>query len=83
MEFLKSKILSAALFGVAFGGGLRAEEFWPGFPALWNGDSNSDGSLDLSDAIHLLSWLYAGGPDPADAPRDRERLRADRAGGTW
>lgn len=29
-----------------------------------NGDTNGDGVRDLSDAIHYLSWLYLGGPEP-------------------
>jgi hypothetical protein len=46
---------------------LRASDprLWPGFPALENGDVNSDGAIDLSDPIYLLGWLYADGPDPA------------------
>ena len=38
---------------------------WSGFPALESGDVNSDGDLDVSDAVSLLSWLYMGGADPA------------------
>src|SRR5262245_60632949 len=33
--------------------------------AFENGDTNGDWDLDLSDAVHLLSFLYAGGPAPA------------------
>ena len=33
--------------------------------ALENGDSNGDWVLDMSDGIHLLGWLYSGGPAPA------------------
>lgn len=46
---------------------LRASDptLWPGFPALENGDVNSDGDVDLSDAVYLLSWLFNGGPEPA------------------
>jgi len=36
-------------------------------PAVANGDVNGDGSLDVSDAIHLLRWLHSGGPEPAAA----------------
>jgi hypothetical protein len=38
---------------------------WSGFPALENGDANADGDIDLSDGIHILSWLYLGGTEPA------------------
>ena len=27
-------------------------------------DSNGDGSVDISDAVHLLAWLFSGGPPP-------------------
>ncbi len=27
-------------------------------------DSNRDGGVDLSDAVHLLTWLFQGGPEP-------------------
>ncbi len=29
-----------------------------------NGDTNGDGVRDMSDAIHMLSWLFNGGPEP-------------------
>ncbi len=29
------------------------------------GDVNGDGTVDISDAIYLLSYLFASGPDPA------------------
>ncbi len=28
------------------------------------GDSNGDGMLDVSDAVHVLFWLFAAGPEP-------------------
>ncbi len=34
------------------------------FPAIENGDINGDWSLDMSDAIGLLLYLYVGGPAP-------------------
>jgi hypothetical protein len=33
-----------------------------------NGDVNGDNSLDLSDAIYLLNFLFQGGPSPVDCP---------------
>jgi hypothetical protein len=38
-----------------------------GVPA-GNGDVNGDGSINLSDAVYLLNWLFLGGtePDPID-----------------
>ena len=47
------------------GGTLPAHEFPASRVALENGDSNGDWTLDLSDGIHLLGWLYSGGPAPA------------------
>lgn len=35
----------------------------PGLPER-NGDVNRDGAVDLSDAIYMLQWMYAGGPAP-------------------
>lgn len=36
------------------------------FPtAAWNGDINGDCSLDIGDAVSLLSYLFASGPPPA------------------
>src|SRR5262245_1962853 len=29
------------------------------------GDSNGDGRVDISDAVHTLSYLFSGGPPPA------------------
>jgi len=63
-------LTSAFLLGVSVlstSAGLRGSDpsLWPGFPALENGDVNSDGDLDLSDPIYLLSYLYSGGPEPA------------------
>ena len=45
-------------------------------------DSNGDGGVDLSDAVHLLTWLFQGGPEPQvclaqttlEAPPERSRL---------
>lgn len=40
------------------------------------GDSNADGTVDLSDAVYTLGWLFQGGPEPvcqdaADANDDQ------------
>ena len=39
-----------------------------GGATLGNGDVNGDNSLDLSDAIYLLTFLFQGGPSPVDCP---------------
>jgi phosphohistidine phosphatase SixA len=43
---------------------------WAGGGASVAGDVNRDGAVNLSDPIHLLSFLFQGGPPPAacDAP---------------
>jgi hypothetical protein len=48
----------------------------PGSPAFRRGDGNADGSVDLSDAVFGLLWLFSGGLTPdcldaADANADR------------
>jgi hypothetical protein len=47
--------ISSTLASVRGGGGAASQ----------NGDTNGDGSLDLSDAVHLLTFLFNGGPPPA------------------
>jgi len=55
-------VLNAALLGViahqlvALAGG--------GPVATQNGDTNGDGSRDLTDAIYMLQWLFSGGEPP-------------------
>lgn len=34
----------------------------PVAPRFVRGDSNDDGAVNLSDAVHTLGWLFAGGP---------------------
>lgn len=36
--------------------------------AVWRGDTNGDGLIDIADAIYLLNYLYKGGsaPDPLE-----------------
>jgi hypothetical protein len=61
-------VLSIALFPIA-----REAQ---GQVSFRRGDSNGDGTLDISDAIHLLGFLFLGGPavlsceDAADANGD-------------
>ena len=31
-----------------------------------NGDTNGDGERDISDAVHLLQWLFSGGEPPVE-----------------
>jgi subtilisin family serine protease len=34
------------------------------FDEIERGDVNGDGNVDLSDAVHLLNFLFLGGPEP-------------------
>jgi hypothetical protein len=34
----------------------------------WRGDANADGVIDVGDVVHLLNYLYKGGPSP-DPPQ--------------
>ena len=52
-------------FLALFGGMLSVSAGEPGIEgAELNGDTNCDGTRDLSDAITLLNWLYVGGGRP-------------------
>lgn len=57
-------LLNAALLGVATLQlvAIAGQEEAP--VASENGDTNGDGVRDMSDAIHMLSWLFNGGPEP-------------------
>jgi formylglycine-generating enzyme required for sulfatase activity len=67
MNRSKSLLGFAALFLIAFtwhavggiqaGGGAAVE--------ISAGDSNGDAKVDISDAVHILNFLFAGGPQPA------------------
>lgn len=48
-------------------------------PATQNGDVNGDESINLGDAIYLLTYLFQNGPEPvalADSPEVEARLAA-------
>jgi hypothetical protein len=49
-------------------GGEISGEPGQGAGILANGDVNGDLSLDLSDAIYLLAFLFQGGPEPEPCP---------------
>lgn len=40
---------------------------------IQNGDPSGDGQCDLGDSLHLLNWLFLGGPDPV-GPHQRRCL---------
>ncbi len=48
------------------------------------GDGNSDGRLDLSDAVFVLSYLFLGGPEPPPPyPERGEDPTADALSCRW
>lgn len=46
-----------------------------------NGDTNGDGTRDISDAVYLLRWLFNGGDEPVPVARAQEgpSLTAEQA----
>ena len=54
--------------GAGAGGGAVVQAGEGGGAFGGNGDVNGDGSLDLSDAIYTLTYLFQGGPPPVDFP---------------
>jgi hypothetical protein len=46
------------------GGDIVVLELWRVGPAFKRGDANADGLIDVSDAVHVLAWLFLGGPPP-------------------
>jgi len=52
-----------ALVAVAYQGDATADTQTYLFP-VGNGDVNSDQSIDISDVVYLLDFLYRGGPEP-------------------
>ena len=49
-------------FTHVFARAVRQGVSFPPRPAARNGDTNGDGTTDISDAVHLLYWLFLGGP---------------------
>ena len=45
-------LVTFALCSFAFGGG----------PVFLRGDSNTDGTVDMADAVYILQRLFGGGP---------------------
>ena len=70
-------VLNAALLGViahqlvAIAGG--------GVVATQNGDTNGDGTRDISDAVHLLQWLFSGGEPPVAIAQEGGGLSPEQA----
>ncbi|MHC4619736.1 MAG: SUMF1/EgtB/PvdO family nonheme iron enzyme [Planctomycetota bacterium] len=84
--FVASIALNIALVGM-FSPAVNADDI-PTEGSLLNGDVNCNGSVDMSDAIRILNWLFVGGDGPcplADTPELVEQiaqLEADLAAST-
>jgi hypothetical protein len=50
--------------------------------AIQNGDANGDGERDISDAIHLLLWLFGEGAEPVPCAADCPPRFVDHGDGT-
>ncbi len=68
---MKKLLLLSVLFALALtlgrlftGPSMNASGEGAGGAASENGDCNGDGTRDITDAVHLLSWLFTGGPPP-------------------
>ena len=84
------------LFVLVLNAALLAGRFWQDLPVdaqaggddlaceqdrtLHSIDSNADGTVDLSDGIHLLTWLFSGGPQPQVCLADPGELPDSRLG---
>jgi len=57
-------ISAAVILGAVGWQAARAVDFLPGSVAVVNGDVNADGGRDISDAIYIINYLFAGGRAP-------------------
>ena len=55
---------AAVILGAVGWQAARAVDFLPGSVAVENGDVNADGGRDISDAIYIINYLFAGGRAP-------------------
>jgi len=55
---------------ILLGGFLVVREGGRAQQAARSGDVNGDGTVDLSDPVYLLRYLFAGGPAPVPEPPD-------------
>lgn len=60
------RVLLSSIFILILPAGLRAGDdgFVVELPALESGDANGDWSIDLSDPVYLLEYLFLDGPAP-------------------
>jgi len=65
---MKKRIACAVVLGICVLTGWFFTRMPASAATLGNGDANGDNSLDLSDAIYLLSHLFQGGNPPVPCP---------------
>lgn len=65
MKKLLAGVLVGFVLGVAFLGSVLYVSAVSPPTATKNGDTNGDGNIDISDAVHLLSFLFTGGAEIA------------------
>ena len=63
-----TRLLLNATFVAGFFLWQRSPVAHGGAVASANGDTNGDGTIDLSDAVYLLAWLFRDGPAPVPCP---------------
>ena len=61
---LPSRLAHSGMSGMAIGAG-REDGLEPAGARLVRGDSNSDGSINLTDGVIPLIFLFSGGAPPA------------------
>lgn len=61
MKKLLAGVLVGFVLGLAFLGSVLYVSAVSPPTATKNGDTNGDGNIDISDAVHLLSFLFTGG----------------------
>ena len=67
-DFDRDKIYARAVRTVPLSSGAGGSGRGQGAATLGNGDVNGDDTVDLSDAIYLLAFLFQGGPEPEACP---------------
>jgi hypothetical protein len=64
VEIVPSHSFALITQACADGGSVQERILNPRYSLSKNGDLNCDGLMDLSDVLHLLNYLYRGGPPP-------------------
>jgi hypothetical protein len=60
MKTIVSTVAVVLLLVFGFGNVPAEVEVSAGYVSYQNGDTDADGAIDISDAVHLLNWLFLG-----------------------